>query len=90
MPRKCNNNSFDFTDKNYIATLQQALKDVENKYPVVMRFLEEFCGFTKPVLSSDPNEICYSGGKRDVILTIKTMMRNDIAPEQIVQFYKNL
>lgn len=81
--------NFDITNKNDIAHLCQCLKDVETKYPVVFDFLEQFCGFLTPVLSSDPNQICYSAGKRDVILTIKTIMRNDISPEQIALYYKS-
>lgn len=81
---------FDLTDKHHIAELHQALIDIETKHPAVFSFLEEYCGFYMPVLSADPYEISYSGGKRDVILTIKTLMRKDISPEQIAQYYKNL
>ena len=84
----CNKTIFNLTDKNYIAQIGQAFKDVENQYPEVINFLEEYCGFYMPVLSSDPQEIAYSSGKRDVILTIKTLMRNDIDPENIACFYK--
>ena len=79
---------FDITDKNDIADLSQALKDIEIKFPIVIDFLEEFCGYNTALLSFDPQEICYSQGKRDVILTIKTMMRNDINPDVIAQYYK--
>lgn len=79
---------FDITDKNDIADLSQALKDIETKFPIVIDFLEEFCGYNTALLSFDPQEICYSQGKRDVILTIKTMMRNDINPDVIAQYYK--
>ena len=81
--------SFDITDKNDIAELSQALKDINNKYPVVFDFLEQYCGYNTALLSFEPNEICYSQGKRDVILTIKTMMREDINPDVIAQYYKN-
>ena len=80
--------SFDITDKNSIAELSQALKDISTKYPVVFDFLESYCGYDTALLSFDPNEICYSQGKRDVILTIKTMMRDDINPDVIAQYYK--
>lgn len=70
--KQTHNNGFDITDKNDIAELSTALKDIENKYPVVLKFLETFCGYNSPVNSNDPYQICYSGGKRDVILTIKT------------------
>lgn len=80
--------NFDITDKNGIAELSQALKDVQNKYPIVFNFLEEYCGYNTALLSFEPNEICYSQGKRDVILTIKTIMRNDINPDVIATYYK--
>lgn len=81
-------NNFNITDKDKIAELSQALKDIKDKYPVVFDFLEQYCGYDTALLSFDPNEICYSQGKRDVILTIKTMMREDISPDIIAQYYK--
>lgn len=83
--RRCN---FNITDKDSIAELSQALKDVEMKFPIVFEFLEQYCGYDTALLSFEPNEICYSQGKRDVILTIKTMMREDINPEDIAMHYK--
>lgn len=80
--------NFDITDKNDIAELSQAFKDIQNKYPIVFSFLEEYCGYNTALLSFEPNEICYSQGKRDVILTIKTIMRNDINPDVIAAYYK--
>ena len=80
--------SFNITDENSIAELSQALKDIEKKFPIVFEFLEKYCGYDTALLSFDPNEICYSQGKRDVILTIKTMMREDINPEVIATYYK--
>ena len=82
------NKSFSLTDKNDIAELSQALKDIKEKYPVVFSFLEEYCGYNTALLSFDPNEICYSQGKRDVILTIKTLIREYISPDIIAQYYK--
>lgn len=87
MKRKQHSN-FDITDKNDIAELSQAFKDIQNKYPIVFSFLEEYCGYNTALLSFEPNEICYSQGKRDVILTIKTIMRNDINPDVIAAYYK--
>lgn len=80
--------SFDITDKNCIGELSQCLKDIAVKYPVVIEFLETYCGYNTALLSFEPNEICYSQGKRDVILTIKTLMREDISPDIIAQYYK--
>lgn len=89
MRKKTDNfEKFDFTDENHIAHLYQSLLDVERDFPVIMKFLESFCGYNTPILSYDPYEIAYSAGKRDVILTIKSLMRNDISPKQIAQFYK--
>lgn len=82
------NNNFALTNEDDIAELSQALKDVKNKYPVIFKFLEQYCGYDTALLSFDPNEICYSQGKRDVILTIKTMMREDLNPDIIAQYYK--
>lgn len=81
-------NNFNITNKDNIAELSQALKDIRDKYPVVFDFLEQYCGYDTALLSFDPNEICYSQGKRDVILTIKTMMREDLSPDIIAQYYK--
>lgn len=81
-------NNFNITNKDNIAELSQALKDIRDKYPVVFNFLEQYCGYDTALLSFDPNEICYSQGKRDVILTIKTMMREDLSPDIIAQYYK--
>jgi hypothetical protein len=80
--------SLNLKDKNTIADLHVQFKDVAEKYPLVMQFLEYYCGFMTPLCSCDPYEISYSGGKRDVILTIKTLMRDDILPEQVSQFYE--
>ncbi|MBO6305463.1 MAG: hypothetical protein J6M62_10370 [Selenomonadaceae bacterium] len=75
-------------DKNCIADLNVAFNDIAREHPNVIAFLEMYCGFTTPLNISDPNEISYSSGKRDVILMIKTLMRNDILPEQIAQYYE--
>lgn len=78
------------SDKNCIADLRVVFKDVEKKYPLFMEFLEHFCGYNSAVLSSNPNEISYAGGKRDVILTIKTIMRDDLLPESIAKHYERM
>lgn len=81
-------NKFNFSNEHDIATLSQSLKDIKNKMPLVFDFLEKYCGYNAPLMSTDPHEICYSQGKRDVILMIHTLMRDDITPEQIAQYYK--
>lgn len=78
------------TNKDCIADLHNVFKDVATKYPMFMDFLEHFCGYNTAVLSSDPYQISYSGGKRDVILTIKTIMRDDLLPEAIAQQYERI
>lgn len=88
MQTKRKRSGFNITDKNDIAELAQALKDVQTKYPIIFEFLEKYCGYDTALLSFEPNEICYSQGKRDVILTIKTLMREDISPDIIAQYYK--
>lgn len=82
-----NNIKFNFASIDDFAELNQSLIDIENKYPKVIKFLEEYCGYNTAVLSPDPNEICYAQGKRDVILTLKTLMRKDIDFKQIVEHY---
>lgn len=81
-------NKFDFTNKHDIATVSQAFKDIKTNYPIVFDFLDKYCGFNSPLMSTNPYEICYSQGKRDVILMINTLMRDDISPEQIAHHYK--
>lgn len=80
--------SLDLKDKNTIADLQIAFKDIAKQYPLAIRFLEYYCGFDAPLNTSDPYTISYSGGKRDVYLMIKTLMRDDILPEQLANFYE--
>jgi len=75
-------------DKGDIADLQTAFKDIARQHPNVIAFLELYCGFWTPLGTNDPQEISYSSGKRDVILMIKTLMRDDILPEQIAQYYE--
>lgn len=75
-------------DKNYIADIMTECRDVAAKHPRFMEFLEYYCGFTAPVETSDPYRISYSGGKRDVILMLKTLQRSDILPEQIAEYYE--
>ena len=86
--KQAKHSGFNITDKNDIADLSQALKDIKKNYPIVLDFLETYCGYNSALLSFEPNEICYAQGKRDVILTIKTLMREDISSELIAQYYK--
>lgn len=79
---------FRFNNKHDIATVSQAFKDIKSEMPIVFDFLDEYCGYNTPLMTSEPHTICYSQGKRDVILMIHTLMRDDITPEQIAQYYK--
>lgn len=76
---------FNLANESDIADLQLALKTCPK---VIIDFLEEFCGYNTAILSHDPNEISYCGGKRDVILTIKTIMRDELLPKQIAETFK--
>lgn len=76
------------SDKDFIADVMTACKDIAVKYPVFMDFMEYYCGYNTPLNTSDPNEISYSGGKRDVILMIKTLQRSDILPDQVAKHYR--
>lgn len=80
----------DLTDKKTISELQNEFNDIAEKYPLVISFLEEFCGYNKPGFRADPQEIAYVAGKRDVILTVKTLMRRDILPENIAKYYERV
>lgn len=76
--------------KDYAADVQLVLKDVARDYPLMIEFLEYYCGYNQPIQSNNPNEVLYQSGKRDVILTIKSLMRDDVTPEQISKFMKGL
>ena len=78
---------FDLKDAKTVEHLRNVAKDVSANYPDFFKFLEDFCGYNTPILSPDPAQISYSAGKRDVILTLKTIMRDDILPEQIAEYY---
>lgn len=78
------------TSKECIADLQTVFRDVAKQYPMFIDFLEYYCGYNSAVLSSDPYQISYAGGKRDVILTIKTIMRDDLLPESIAKQYERI
>lgn len=80
--------TFDLKNKDAIAELQSTVKDIAQKYPIFISFMEYYCGFTTALNTSNPYEISYSGGKRDVILMLKTLMRNDVLPEQLASYYE--
>ena len=78
------------TDEDFIANVKRDVKDIEAKHPDFMRFLEFYCGYNTPVMSAEPHVIAYAGGKRDVILTLKTIEREDLSPEMITKFFKGI
>ncbi len=80
---------FNLGNSDDISALRQDIADITKRFPAFMGFLEDYCGFNVPVLSSDPNTIAYAGGKRDVVLTIKTIARDDIKAEDIAAFFRN-
>lgn len=80
--------TFDLKNKDAIAELQSTVKDIAQKYPIFISFMEYYCGFTAALNTSNPYEISYSGGKRDVFLMLKTLMRNDVLPEQLASYYE--
>ncbi|MCQ2966766.1 MAG: hypothetical protein MJ250_08565 [Alphaproteobacteria bacterium] len=71
-----------------ISQLHNELNKASKEFPLMFEFLEYFCGLYTPILSDDPMTIVYSAGKRDVILTIKTLMRTDVPINQITSIFK--
>lgn len=85
---------FDLTNVHHV----RDLKDVLNysltgvKGEKTLAFLEEFCGFWLggPASADElqSHVLQYDRGKRDVVLTLKTIM--EWSPEQIVDYYTRL
>ncbi len=82
----------DLTDPIQIASLKKAFQ-----YSFTgptgeesLKFLEDFCGFYLGGPRDDLNQLQYEAGKRDVILTLKTIMNQDWNPEQIAAKYKEI
>ncbi len=84
----------DLTDENTIKNLKAAFEYSFNGAmgELTMQFLEEFCGFelggprSGDQISS--KQLQYEAGKRDIVLTIKTIKNPEHSPEQITNFYK--
>ena len=53
-----------------------------------LKFLEQFCGFWNGGPRDDLNRLQYEAGKRDVILTLKTIMHKEWTPKQIAETFK--
>lgn len=80
----------DLSKPEEIANLKQAFA-YSFKGPLgerTMDFLEQFCGFYNGGPRDDLNRLQYEAGKRDVILTIKTINHPDWSPEKIAEQYK--
>jgi hypothetical protein len=80
----------DTTDPNEIKALKEAF-EYSFKGPLgekTMQFLEQFCHFWLGGPRDNLDQLQYEAGKRDIILTIKTIQRQDWAPEQIAAMFK--
>ena len=77
-------------DEAFIADLKRSLKHSfgGKKGNLSLEYLEHLCGMYRASTSADPNIALMENAKRSVILTIKTMMRDDISPKQIAEHYK--
>jgi hypothetical protein len=80
------------TNLSDIIALKKSLTDLQSsdEGKVIIDFLETFCGYNQSGYRTDPYEIAYNAGRRDVILTIKTIIDPRVKPEDIVETYKLL
>jgi hypothetical protein len=82
----------DLTDPQNIKALKESF-DYSFKGPQgerSLKFLEDFCGFYMGGARDDLNQLQYEAGKRDVILTVKTIMNPEWTPDQIANKYKEI
>lgn len=82
----------DLTDPVEIKKLKAAL-DYSFRPPLgeeTLRFLEQYCGFWLGGPRDDLNRLQYEAGKRDVILTLKTIMHPEWTPEMIAAQFKRM
>ncbi len=82
----------DLTNENHIADLKKSFK-YSFKGPLgekTLEFLEEFCGFELGGAREDVQQLQYEAGKRDVILTIKTISKASWSPKEIADLYKRM
>jgi hypothetical protein len=82
----------DLTDEREVASLKKSF-DYSFKGPLgekTLQFLEEFCGFELGGPREDINQLQYEAGKRDVILTIKTITKETWSPAEIANLYKRM
>jgi len=82
--------NFEYANVDDVSVVMRNAREIEEKYPKFMAFLEWYCGYNRPSDGGDAQEICYGQGKRDVILLIKTLQRDDIDPDMAVkEFIRN-
>ena len=82
----------DLKDPIQIKQLKEAL-EYSFKGPLgerTMEFLEQYCGFWNGGPRDDLNRLQYEAGRRDIILTLKTIAHPDWTPEQIAAKYKEI
>jgi len=82
----------DLTDPIQVKELKAAL-DYSFKGPLgetTLKFLEQYCGFWNGGPRDDLNQLQYEAGKRDVILTLKTIQHPEWNPETIAEMFKRL
>ena len=82
----------DLTNEKTIAGLKESFS-YSFKGPLgerTLQFLEEFCGFELGGPRENTNELQYEAGKRDVILTIKTISKPSWSPKEIAGLYKRM
>ena len=86
----------DLTDERQIGDLKKSFESAF-KGPLnelTLSFLEEFCGFElggpRGKDDLDDKVLQYEAGKRDVILTIKTIMSGNWSPKEIAEYYRKV
>jgi hypothetical protein len=80
----------DLKDPIEVKKLKEAL-EYSFKGPLgehTLKFLEQFCGFYNGGPRDDLNRLQYEAGRRDVILTLKTIQHPEWTPEQIAETFK--
>jgi hypothetical protein len=80
----------DLTDPQEIKALKEAF-DYSFKGPMgekTLEFLEQFCGFWLGGPRETLDQLQYEAGKRDVILTVKTIANQEWTPDQIAAKFK--
>ena len=53
-----------------------------------LKFLEQYCHFWLGGPRDNLDQLQYEAGKRDVILTLKTIMNEEWTPDQIATMFK--